>query len=146
MCMQVYVQANFSIINLLLDGFLNSPNCWLLLFRWVGVISVEVLPKSVKSVIAAINTVRGQHRHDFKDKTIAENLALLALFIGEELPNAIQHKARWCLTRVHTRRDKNCWFVEFEWPCVYIILRVRKTPFDNIFSLFEHLCFGTEGD
>ena len=81
MCMQVYVQANFSIINLLLDGFLNSPNCWLLLFRWVGVISVEVLPKSVKSVIAAINTVRVQHRHDFKDKSIAENLALLALLI-----------------------------------------------------------------
>jgi len=98
MSMQVDIDAYLTIVNLLLDGFLNRPDRWLLLLRWIDVVAIQILSERVKSVIAAVHTVGVQHRHNFKDKTVAKHLPLYALLIRQELPDAVKDKRSWCFT------------------------------------------------
>ena len=85
---QVNIDLDLAIIRLLFDNFFNSPDRWL--FNWIRIkiVPVQVLGKRVQTEIAAVDSVRIEHGHNFKHEFISKYFGLYALFISEKLPNA----------------------------------------------------------
>lgn len=67
------------------------------------VVSIKILTERIKSIIAPVHAIRVQHRYDFEDKFVSQDLCLLARLIRQELPDAIENKRGWSLAWMHTR-------------------------------------------
>ena len=57
----------------LFDDFFNSINRWLLKKIWIIIMTVEVLPKCIKSVVSSCNTIRIQHWDYFNYEMIQQS-------------------------------------------------------------------------
>ena len=80
--MQVYIHAYLSVVNLLGDGLLDSPDGWLVRSRWVNVVAVKVLPKGIKPIVTSRNAIWIKHWHNFENEFVPQNLRLLTFFVG----------------------------------------------------------------
>ena len=92
MRMQVYVETNFTVIDLLLYGSFDCPNSRLLLLARIDIVTVQVLTESIKPIVPPVDPVRVQHGNDFEDEALSEDPPLLTLLIRQELPDAVEHK------------------------------------------------------
>jgi len=131
MGVQVDIDSDLARLALLLDRLFDSPNRWLVLRAGIQIVPVEILGESIESIVAAIDAVRVQHWHHFENKSVAQHLRLNAFLISQELPNACQHERRWCLSRMHPRRNKNGWFFqELERPSRWVPSCLREKALD----------------
>ena len=130
MGVQVNVDLNFTILNLLINSFLNGVDRRLVYWTWIYVISIQVLSKRIKSIVASVDPIRIQHWHNLEYEALSEHLRLQAFFICQNFPDTSEHERGRGLTRMNSRRNKNSWLVEPEGPRVRVALCFGEKSFN----------------
>ena len=94
------------------EGMLGSKNSRLELLARTTVMPIQVLSFWIKPVISSIDSIWIQHRNNFKNKFVHQNLLLaqltwrVLLFARQKFKNSIQNIRRCCLTRMYSSRQK----------------------------------------
>ena len=123
MGMQININLELSVLMLLEDGLLNSPNSRLFVRGRVDIVPIEILSQGVQPEVPTVHPVWVEHGHHFEDKLVSEDLTLLTLFVREHAPDAVENEAGWSFTWMDSAGEKYRRLVKFVWSFVLLIRR-----------------------
>ena len=122
------------------DKFFCCVYCWVQYFVWELPSTVQIAPCQRTSVVAVNYSVRVQHRDNFKDKVVSEQLSLLIGRISQEIYQATHHPRAHCFSRVNARGQKDTLFFIFR-----IFFDFASRSNSNEWTIYTSDCFAQTG-
>ena len=118
----------FVLSGLLSYCLLSRPNCRVISLRRVTVESVQILAKSIESVVTSSDSVWVKCRHYFEYIILPQQPSLLTSQIGYQVNCSVQNMGTWALAWMHSRGPHHDFlgWIKYIWPSCRVSHCIRE--------------------
>ena len=98
--MHITVENNLALLVTQVDELFRVVDCRVQYLRGIWPTSIQIDSHKIASIVPNYDAIRIEHRYNFEDESVSEELGVWIILLQEELDGALTHELGGTLTRM----------------------------------------------